>query len=183
MQCFSTYCTCLQSTYGTSSPQTVQIENQMISKLLTLKFQQQHSSFWQSDRLDFLLDLYCKLQKRNPRINSFVLSETHLKWILWASSKRTGSAEMKVTIVLDDYYLSSRDLVGKGREVHPSGKQRNISTVSWTEENQQGHLNKPFVEEDQVLAYFDLNPKPPIFISSGANNKLEPGEYTVFLCT
>ena len=100
--------------------------------------------------------------------------------------------ELAETIVLDDYYLSSRDLVGKGREVHPSGKQRHI-VQKMSESFKFSQLNRRKstgtfgesrdVEEDQVPAYFDLNAKPRIFISSGAINKLEPGEYTVFLCT
>lgn len=87
------------------------------------------------------------------------------------------------TIVLDDYYLSSRDLVGKGREVHPSGKQRHIvqkisEGFKFSQSSRRkstGTIGAEEVDEDQSAAYFDLNAKPRIFISSGAINKLEPG--------
>ena len=92
--------------------------------------------------------------------------------------------ELSETIVLDDYYLSSRDLVGKGREVHPSGKQRHIvqklsegfkfSQVNRRKSTGSDSFNDA---EDDSAAYFDLNAKPRIFISSGAINKLEPGTF------
>jgi hypothetical protein len=90
--------------------------------------------------------------------------------------------ELADTIVLDDYYLSSRDLVGKGREVHPSGKQRHIvqklsEGFKFSQANRRKSTGSDSFNdvEDDNAAYFDLNAKPRIFISSGAINKLEPG--------
>lgn len=99
--------------------------------------------------------------------------------------------ELAETIVLDDYYLSSRDLVGKGREVHPTGKQRHIVQklsegfrFSQTSRRKStGTLNESVQDDDdQTVAYFDLNAKPRIFITSGAINKLEPGKRIIYFC-
>jgi hypothetical protein len=100
--------------------------------------------------------------------------------------------ELAETIVLDDYYLSSRDLVGKGKEVHPTGKQRHIVQKlsegfkfnQSTRRKSTGTVNDAAKDEDdQSAAYFDLNAKPRIFISSGAINKLEPGTlYFIHSC-
>ena len=95
--------------------------------------------------------------------------------------------ELADTVVLDDYYLSSRDLVGKGKDVHPTGKQRwTVQTIAQNLKFNQINRRKSTgtfgletikeVEEDGSAAYFDLNAKPRIFISSGAISKLEPGE-------
>lgn len=102
--------------------------------------------------------------------------------------------ELADTIVLDDYYLSSRDLVGKGKEVHPTGKQRlfvqNIAaSMKFSQVNRRkstGTFGLETIkesEEDSSAAYFDLNAKPRILVSSGAINKLEPGMFylTVFV--
>ena len=93
--------------------------------------------------------------------------------------------ELADTIVLDDYYLSSRDLVGKGREVHPTGRQR-LDVQNMSEKLK---FSQPFNrrkstgtfgsekdgDEDSSAAYFDLNAKPRILICHGPINKLEPG--------
>lgn len=103
-----------------------------------------------------------------------------------ADKKRREDAErmdLAETIVLDDYYLSSRDLVGKGKDVHPSGKQRHTVQVKSEElkfsqssrRKSTGTMGEGADDEDQTAAYFDLNAKPRTFISSGSINKVEPG--------
>ncbi len=100
--------------------------------------------------------------------------------------------ELLSTVVLDDYYLTSRDLSGKGRDVHPSGKQRRqVNTISTTLKiNTQQNNKKSFISsfsdesqsdfyDDASLTDFDLNLKPRVFISSGPITRYEPGKYIV----
>eukprot|EP01032_Pedospumella_encystans_P013468 gene13468-15505_t len=90
--------------------------------------------------------------------------------------------ELADTVVLDDYYLSSRDLVGKGREVHPTGRQRlDVQNVSeklrFAQPANRRKSTGTFSndkEDDDSAAYFDLNAKPRILITHGPINKLEP---------
>lgn len=99
--------------------------------------------------------------------------------------------ELADTVVLDDYYLSSRDLVGKGREVHPTGRQRlDVQNVSeklrFAQPPNRRKSTGTFSndkEDDDSAAYFDLNAKPRILITHGPINKLEPGTISLTLIT
>eukprot|EP01038_Epipyxis_sp_PR26KG_P004781 gene4781-6706_t len=97
--------------------------------------------------------------------------------------------ELLEAVGLDDYYFSSRDLVHKGKDVHPSGKQRKVvQEISQTLKVSTSNVNsktKPsmlgsFSEEIDDFSDmkdtkdFDLNNKPRIFIASGFVNKHEP---------
>lgn len=79
--------------------------------------------------------------------------------------------ELLDTIMLNDLILA-RDFNGKGKEVHPTGKQRKIvQTIAQTV-----NFNMTTSKDDnENVIYFDLNAKPRTFISSGMINKLEPG--------
>lgn len=92
--------------------------------------------------------------------------------------------ELADTVVLDDYVLSSRDLVGKGREVHPTGRQRlDVQNISEklkfaqpaNRRKSTGTYGNEKDGDDDGAAYFDLNAKPRILIAHGPINKLEPG--------
>jgi hypothetical protein len=93
--------------------------------------------------------------------------------------------ELLETIVIDDYYLSSRNLIGKGKDVHPSGKdrwevQQIAETLKFSQSSRRKSTGSDGVKdlEEDGPTYFDLNAKPRIIVDSGAIAKLEPGAHS-----
>ena len=89
------------------------------------------------------------------------------------------------TISLDNFYFTSRDLLGKGKDVHPTGKQRKIvQTIAQSLKfptvkkssamGPLGLITISSVEEDSGVA-FNLMDKQRIFINSGPISRAEPG--------
>jgi hypothetical protein len=98
------------------------------------------------------------------------------------------------TIVLDDYFISSRDLVGKGKIVYPSGKQRKevcmvADSFRFQGQSSSAQRRKSSGETDGTIdsgdyisnSYFDLNDKPRTFICSGAIYRVEPGCFSCLI--
>ena len=95
--------------------------------------------------------------------------------------------ELHETVVLDDHYFASRDLMGKGRDVHTTAKQRKIvqtvaSTIKFNASARRKTTGSLPTEEMLLMgdgeegftAEIDLNSKPRTFIASGPINRYEP---------
>lgn len=96
--------------------------------------------------------------------------------------------ELVETVVIDDQQLfSHRDFNGKGRDVHPSAKQRKVvQTIAATLKFQPAVLKKrsstnaiDINQQESLLdadeADLDITAKARLFVSSGFVNKHEPG--------
>lgn len=87
-------------------------------------------------------------------------------------------------IALDEKFLFSRELAGKGKDVLPTGKQRkDLSTLSTSinfgqipRRKSSGTFGYDKNKDDNEAApYFDLNAQPRIFINSGPVSKMVSG--------
>ncbi len=86
--------------------------------------------------------------------------------------------ELLDTIALDEAYFNSKDLQNKGKDVHPTAKQRKtvqdesskIKFVTGTRRKAGAAIDESLDSEE-----IDLKAKPRVFICIGAVNKYEPG--------
>ncbi len=87
--------------------------------------------------------------------------------------------ELLETIALDSAYFNSRDLQNKGKDVHPSAKQRKqvqdeSAKIKFAvaAKRKQGNV----VDDGMEFEEIDLKAKPRVFVMISAVNKYEPGE-------
>ncbi|KAJ1429865.1 hypothetical protein B484DRAFT_56326 [Ochromonadaceae sp. CCMP2298] len=85
--------------------------------------------------------------------------------------------ELRETIVLDDA-TKNRDMFNKGRNVHPSGKQRKVvqlvaATLRFAQ-NRRKSTGTFGLESIEEVAFVDLAAQPRIFLHSGSILRLEP---------
>lgn len=96
--------------------------------------------------------------------------------------------ELHETLVLDEEYFAVRDLLGKGRDVHPSGKQRKMvqtvaATIKFPSNSKRKSNGFPGLGDDQegedslAITEIDLTMKPRTYITSGSINKHEPDKF------
>jgi hypothetical protein len=90
--------------------------------------------------------------------------------------------DMMDTIVLDDAYFNSHDLLNKGKDVHPSAKQRRdvlaeIARLKFVSQSQAKRRSgvPPPEQLNEIEEIIDLGGGPRIFVGSGPINKFEPG--------
>ena len=96
--------------------------------------------------------------------------------------EETELRELQETLMLDEQYFSSRDLSSKGRDVHPSSKQRKIvQTIASTLKFVSSSKKRQEIEQDDdSFCEIDLNAKPRVFVVSGPINKKEPGTHEFY---
>ncbi len=93
-------------------------------------------------------------------------------------------SDFEETIALDEIYFNSRNLSGRGRDVHPSSKQRKFAqdAIGELKFNSSGSRRKSMSEsvydegEDHSIIELNLTNKPRIFIHKGPINRHEPGK-------
>jgi len=103
--------------------------------------------------------------------------------------EETELREYSETVVIDESsFFANRDLTGKGKDVHPSGKQRKIvNTIAETliirkppkwrvssADLSGGFDDSQDYYDENSVKDFDLTLKPRIFITSGPISKREP---------
>lgn len=94
--------------------------------------------------------------------------------------------ELFETVVLDDFYFTGKDLSCKGRDIHPSGKQKKqvqqiSQSIRVSNQLKKSTFGAAFSDEYQNdlfedssnMTDFNLNAKPRIFICSGFINRFE----------
>lgn len=82
------------------------------------------------------------------------------------------------TIALDDAYFASKDLQSKGRDVHPTAKQRKVVQEEAAKIRFVANAKRrPGLTYDESLdaEEIDLKARPRVFISNGLVNRYEPG--------
>ena len=96
-------------------------------------------------------------------------------------------SDFEDTIALDETYFSGRNLAGRGRDVHPSAKQRKyaqeaITELKFNNSNSVGSRRKSISAEsvfddgeDHSIIELNLTNKPRIFIHKGLISRHEPG--------
>ena len=95
--------------------------------------------------------------------------------------EETELRELHETVILDDNYFASRDLLGKGRDVHTTAKQRKIvqtvaATLKFNTNNGKKKSDESLLDgDDGAPIEIDFNTKPRTFIASGPINRYEPG--------
>lgn len=96
-------------------------------------------------------------------------------------------SDFEETIALDETYFTNRNLSGRGRDVHPSGKQRKFAqdAIAELKFNSSGSRRKSISNEsvydegeDHSIIELNLTNKPRIFIHKGLINRHEPGKLT-----
>jgi len=94
-------------------------------------------------------------------------------------------SDFEDTIALDESYFSNRNLSGRGRDVHPSAKQRKFAQDAIMElkfNNSNGNNRRKSMSnetvydegEDHTIIELNLTNKPRIFIFKGLINRHEP---------
>lgn len=91
--------------------------------------------------------------------------------------------ELLETIALDEAYFNSRDLQNKGKDVHPSAKQRKqvqdeSSKIRFIAvgKRKQGTGS---LDDTLELEEIDLKAKPRVFVMISPVNKYEPGTMAI----
>lgn len=82
------------------------------------------------------------------------------------------------TIALDEAYFASKDLQSKGKDVHPTAKQRKIVQEEAAKIRFVANAKRrPGVAFDEGLdaEEIDLKARPRVFIANGLVNRYEPG--------